>query len=191
MPKRKRFIILDDESLAKKSAEQKNVHTQKAEERADRAFRTFLQACGLDENNCDYWDFTTESLDSYLAKFWFGARKNIIDDSKHDENEEESENEEDPELKERMYSANSLRNYRYALGRIMKKKTGLDIISKESAQFAKSTEAFTDAMKELKKNGKGEIKNKSEISENGMLCRSTHLTYFRSRTISRQLFAIF
>ena len=164
MPKRKRFVLLDDEALAKKSAEQKNKNTEKAEQWADRAFRTFLQACGLDETDCDYWDFTEESLDDYLAKFWFGARKSTTDQGDSDN---ETDEEEDPNLKSTMYSANSLRNYRYALGRIIKKKKGLDIISKESQLFNKSTEAFLNAMKELKAFGKGEIRSKEEISEDG------------------------
>ena len=59
---------------------------------------------GRETNDCDNWDFTEESLDDYLAKFWFGARKNVQDDS-----EEESQETEDPELKCRMYKANSLK----------------------------------------------------------------------------------
>ena len=72
---KQRFILLDDEQLAKKNDDLKNSNTEKSNRRADRAFRSFLQAMGRETNDCDYWDFTEESLDDYLAKFWFGARK--------------------------------------------------------------------------------------------------------------------
>ena len=72
----------------------------------DKAFRTFLIACGRASDDCDYWDFTEAALDNYLAKFWSGARKTITVDVENAENEED-----DPELKSRMYSTNSIKNF--------------------------------------------------------------------------------
>ena len=139
MSKRKRFIILDDEQLAKKSKEQVNKNTEKSDKRADRAFRNFLVACGRAENDCDYWDFTPESLDDYLAKFWFGARKYVNGQSDEEESQEVDENNPDANEKSRMYSANSLKNYRYALNRLIKKYgSGMDIVSKNNILFKKS-----------------------------------------------------
>ena len=158
---KQRFILLDDDELDKKNDEQRNINTEKSNKRADTAFRSFLEAMGRATNDCDYWDFTEESLDDYLAKFWFGARKHIQEE---EENEEESETE--PKVK-RMYSANSLKNYRYALNRIIKNKRQLDITSKDNTKFSKSQKAFANAIKELKSKGKAEQKVKHEISEAG------------------------
>ena len=41
---------------------------------------------------------------------------------------------------------------------------------KDEKPFEKSKKAFEDALKELKKEGKGESKSKSEISEAGECC---------------------
>ena len=45
------------------------MNTEKSYKCADRALRSFLEAMGKATNDCDYWDFTEESLDDYLAKF--------------------------------------------------------------------------------------------------------------------------
>ena len=146
MSGKKRFLILSDEELEIKSKAQKNVNTDKSEKRADKAFRNFLIPCGREENDCDYWDFTEESLDDYLAKFWFGARKSIIVDIDEDEDEQ------DKEKKNRLYSANTLKNYRYTLGRLIRRNSsakGKDIMVKDANCFPKSQQAFEDALKEF------------------------------------------
>ena len=163
---KQRFVLMNDSDLERKNESQKNGNTEKSNRRADRAFRTFLEAMGRETNDCDYWDFTEESLDDYLAKFWFGARKNVQDDS-----EEESQETEDPELKCRMYKANSLKNYRYALNRILKKKRNIDITLKDNKNFTKSQEAFANVMRELKTEGKAESTMKYEITEQGELIK--------------------
>ena len=161
--KKNRFVLLDDKALEKKNDEQKNINTEKSNRRADRAFRSFLEAMGRETNDCDYWDFTEESLDDYLAKFWFGVRKDVSDD----EDEENTEEDSQEGSKLRMYSANSLKNYRYALNRIIKNKRQIDITAKENKNFTKSQAAFANAIKELKSEGKGEQKVKFEITEAG------------------------
>ena len=164
MASKQRFVLINDDVLTKKNDQQKNVNTEKSNRRADRAFRNFLEAMGRETNDCDYWDFTEESLDDYLAKFWFGARKTITED---DEEDSQDSVQADPELKARMYKANSLKNYRYALNRIIKKKKNVDITSKDNKNFQKSQEAFANAMRELKSEGKAESTMKFEISEEG------------------------
>ena len=155
----KRFLVMDDDEIASKSKQAKNSNTDKSERRADKAFRKFLEALGYDENDTDYWYFDEPTLDGCLAKFWFGARKDIW-------GEEDESN--DPDMKNRLYSANSLKNFRYGLNRILKNKGHLyDIIEKKTASFTRSRQAFADALKELKSEGKGEVHSYPEIDEEG------------------------
>ena len=163
MSKKRRFVILDDEELENKSKQCKNKNTERSEKRANAAFTKFLEACDVGTDRLDYWNFSAEELDTYLAKFWFGARK---DTTNFNDNEDDFE--EDPNLKEQCYSANTLKNFRYALNRIIKDKGNLpDLIDKSSIVFKKSQKAFVDAVKELKAQGKAEIKSKHEITEEG------------------------
>ena len=164
-----------------KAKEQKNKNTERSDKRAHTAFTKYLQAYGLEGEELEYWKFEASKLDTYLAKFWFGARKDVEDFS--DDNEDF---EPDPALKDKCYSANTIRNFRYALNRILKEKSDVrDIIEKGSKTFKKSQEAFTNAVKELKSQGKAEIHSKHEITEDG----KRHI--YLGQTASRQLFANF
>ena len=147
---------MTDDKLEEKSKKSKNDNTIRCEQRADKAFRKFLLANGCDQNDLDYWYFSEPRLDKYLSKFWFCACKNItcVEDSQ----------EEDPEF----YKANSLRNFRYSLNRILKQKGHLyDITNKRTASLQKSQQAFIDAIKELKENGKADMDSYPEIEETG------------------------
>ena len=156
----KRFLVLDDSELQEKTKKSKNSNTDKSERRADNAFKKFLVALGYEEDDTEYWFFDEPTLDDCLAKFWFGARKDIC--------EEDSDSENDPQMRQRMYSANTLKNFRYGLNRILKSKGHLfDIIDKKTASFTKSQKAFADAIKELKSEGKGEVHSYPEIEEEG------------------------
>ena len=160
----KRFVIINDEELASKSKKAKNENTVRTEKRADKAFTNFLMEMGVPEQNCDYWNYEEPELDTYLAKFWFGARK------QDDENSQEQDSS-DPELKKNMYKATTLRNMRYGLNRILKNKGHLyDITDKKTASFTKSQQAFNDAIKELKSEGKGDVSSYPEIEEEGKTC---------------------
>ena len=67
-----------------------------------------------------------------------------------------------------MYKANTLRNFRYGLNRILKTKGHLyDICDKKTASFTKFQQAFNDAIKELKREGKAEVESYPEIEEEG------------------------
>ena len=157
----KHFVVLDDYKLNQKTKICKNDNTEKSERRAHSAFTKFLVAMGVPEEQTDYWNFTEPELDNYLAKFWFGARKDICDDDSQD-------TEEDPELKQWLYKANTLRNFRYGLNRILRSKGHLyDITDKKTSSFIKSQQAFGDAIKEFKAEGKADIDSYPEIEDEG------------------------
>ena len=52
----------------------------------------------------NYWNYTEQELDNFLVKFWFATRKDLCEDSEEPENN-------DPEMKEHLYKANSVCNY--------------------------------------------------------------------------------
>ena len=85
MSKRKRFVILNDDELEQKAKQSKNKNTERSEKRANTAFTKFLEACGLKDDELEYWKFSPEDLDTHLAKFWFGARKDSADFSDEDD----------------------------------------------------------------------------------------------------------
>ena len=161
----KRFILMSDDDLESKSKKCKNFNTLKSERKADKAFRKFLVAMGVKEDQTDYWNYEEPELDKFLAKFWFGARKDICDD---DDSQDIN-----TEPKDRLYKATSLRSFRYGLNRVLKGRGHLyDITDKKTASFQKSQQAFIDAIKELKSEGKGDIEPYPEIEEEGKTSRS-------------------
>ena len=125
----------------------------KSDKKADRAFRRSLVLNGCADT--EYWLFDKPELDNYLAKFWLCVRK-------EDSDSKESETE-DPDKIGNKYSANTLRNFRYALNRILCSKGHLYNITEKGTSFLKSNEAFKVAIKELKKEGKAEVKSYPEI----------------------------
>ena len=156
----KHFLVINSYELEERSKKAKNSNTDKAEKRADQAFRKFLIALGKQEEDTEYWYYDEPTLDECLARFWFGARKDICEDQDYDE--------EDPEIKNRMYSANTLKAFRYGLNRVLKSKGQLyDIIDRKTASFTRSQKAFCDALKELKAEGKEEVHSYAEIQEEG------------------------
>ena len=160
---------MSDKDLEIKTKKCKNENTYKAEKRADKAFIKFLVAMGVDETDTNYWNYSEPRLDEYLAKFWFGVRKEDADDQETSES--------DPQMKERLYKANSLRNIRYSLNRVLKSKGHLyDITNKNTASFQKSQKAFNDAIKELKAEVKGDVKSHPEIEETGKFVLVTLLS---------------
>ena len=66
-----------------------------------------------------------------------------------------------------MYSANTLRSFRYGLNRILRTKGHLYKITDRGTSFLKSDEAFKVAIKELKMEGKAEIHSHPEINDQG------------------------
>ena len=151
-------VVYNDEEISMKKKKSENQNTVKSEERGDRAFQRFLTQCNADST--EYWLYTEPELDSYLAKFYLGAREFPNDD--------DPSFQEDPEQKSRKYSGNSLKNFCYALNRILKSKGHLyDIISKDGTSFKKCNQAYKVAMQELKDEGRAEVKSHPEIKEDG------------------------
>ena len=153
----KDLIISDDES-EKKLVGGKNVNTVKSEKKADKAFCRLLTSHGCTDTN--YWYFEEPELDNFLAKFWLCVHKD--DDDESDESDQE-----DPDKKDKKYSANTLKNFRYALNRILHTKGHLYNITEKGTSFLQSHKAFKVAIKELKSEGKAEVKSYSEINEDG------------------------
>ena len=144
---RSKSVVFTDQQLQEKQKAGKNINTTKTEEQADRAFKKFLTQCG--ESNLDYWSYEEPELDNFLSKFWFGARKDPESDYETDE--------EDPEHHNLMYSANTMKSFRYSLNRILKSKGHeYDIMNKNSLSFKRSQQTFLDSQKELKSLGKAD-----------------------------------
>ena len=139
--------MLSDEEIKQKKESLKNKNTQNADKRAETAFRNFLSDAGCDST--EFWFFTEHDLDSWLSKFWFGART-------VPQKEKESD----------MYSVNTLRGFAYGINRILRKH-GHEYDITKSLNFRKSQDAYKAAIKELKEHGKGYVKSAEEIDENG------------------------
>ena len=153
-----RFIVYSESEIAGKHDAARNINTSRSEGRANSAFQKFLTQIGKDDVR--YWLYEEDELDLLLGKFWFGARKDPDKDYESDP--------EDNQKEKLMYSANTMRNFQYALNRILKSKGhNYDIISPSSLSFKRSQKAFTASQKELKKLGKAAIKSTQEISEDG------------------------
>ena len=127
------FVLYSEEELKEKHDLSKNKNTIKSEARANSAFQKFLVQAGKED--LQYWFYEETELDEMLEKFWFGARK-----CSESDNETEGE---DTEKEDLMYSANTVKNFRYALNQILKNKGHLyDIINTSNMSFRKSQEAF-------------------------------------------------
>ena len=151
-------VVYDDDQISVKKRKSENQNTVKSEERVNRAFQRFLAQC--DVKSTDYWYFTEPELDKHLAKFYLGACKFSTD--------EDATFDEDPDQKSRKYSANSLKIFWHTLNQILKQKGHLyDIISENGTSFKKSNDAYKVAMRELKDEGKAEVKSHPEIEEEG------------------------
>ena len=88
---------------------------------------TFLTTMGVDEKNLDYWNYTKPELDTYLDKFWFGARKDVDMDT--------PDPEQDDNMIGMLYKANSLCNFQYIQNRILKQKGHLHDIKKTASCY--------------------------------------------------------
>ena len=92
--------------------------------------------------------------------------------TKDDSDSDESDNE-GPDKKQNKYSANTLRNFCYALNPILRSKGHLFNITEKGTSFMKSNDTFKVAIKDLKKEGKAEFKSYPEISKED----SKHLNF--------------
>ena len=147
-PPKKHFKVLSDNELALKRRQLMNENTLVAEKNVDTAFREFLREIGYE--SIEYHLFEEEELSKMLSKFWFAARK------KPEPNKTENE----------MYSVSTLRSFKYAINRILKKK-GHEYDITKSPNFKSCMDAFEDAIKELKEHGTGHVNSADEITDEG------------------------
>ena len=148
-PPKKLFKFLSDQELALKRRQMENQHTLNAERNADAAFKEFLKESGCE--TIEYHLLEELELSKWLSKFWFAARM------------KPKSEEYDGEL----YSVSTLRSFRYVINRILKKK-GHDYDITKSPNFKTCMDAFNDAVKEMKENGKGHVNSADEIMEEGI-----------------------
>ena len=150
-----------ESELVNKHQAAKNINTTRSDDRANSAFQKFLGELGKEDLR--YWLYEEEELDIALEKFWFGARKSPDEECESDP--------EDPQKVSLMYSANTMRNFRYGLNRILKSKGhNYDIISPSNLSFRRSQHAFLASQKELKDLGKAQVHSAPEITEDGKHC---------------------
>ena len=162
-PPRKRFAHYSEEELKEKSESVQKKNTLKNEEKAERAFKSYLTEIGV--KNTDFYTYTEAELDGHLAKFWFGPRKVPKRGNKStfmsDINDVEA-------VEDNKYKVGSLYTMRHSLNRALKRYGhNFDITKKASISFTKSIKAFEDAIAELKKEGKGFVRNTPEITQAG------------------------
>ena len=149
----------DEISEKKTSTTPKN--TIKANLKAARAFRAYLEECNDHPDVC-FESFSAEKLNDALEGFWLGARK------------QKSDGETPGSIragtggggKQAFYKASTLENLRHSLNRYLKSppnEKGFDII--KDKEFSASNESFKAALRELKDIGKGEISHHPEIAE--------------------------
>lgn len=138
----RRFAHFSPDEIEKKKSASVPINTKRANEKAARALRAYLLECDGGCGRFNFEDFTTAELDSALEGFWFSARN----------------------ANGGKYRASSLDNLRHGLGRYLKAppfNRSFDII--RDREFQASNEAFKGALRELKQEGKADVKHYPEI----------------------------
>jgi hypothetical protein len=142
--KSNRFLMLTPDEIKEKERGAKNKHSKSAEERAARAFVSFIKQ-SEEEVDLDFTKFNDAELDAWLARFWHGARTR----------------------EEKSYRCSSLNNIRFSLNRHLQDKCDRDIDIIHGAAFKNSTSKFNTAMELLKDEGQGFVKHYDEITQDG------------------------
>ena len=138
----RRFSIHSEAEIDRKKAESTPKNTLSANSKAGRVFRAYLMERGDGTERVDFEDFSEKELNSALEGFWFSART----------------------IKGELYKASTLETLRHSLSRYLRSppfNKGYDLI--KDKEFRSSSEAFKGALRELKAEGKGEIKHHAEI----------------------------
>lgn len=139
----KRFEEISEDDLKIRQESLKNNNTTKNEKKAEAVFKEYLIQVGEEDN---FYQFSEEKLDKHLAKFWFAAR------TKHGQK----------------YKVGSLQTIRYGLNRALKRfGHKFDITKRQCTAFTSSINAYEDATKMLKQEGKGFTKNHKAIETAG------------------------
>ena len=125
---KQRFGNLNIEEVRDKEDEFRNPNSAKNEKKAIEAFKCYLRQIEAKTGD-DFFTFTEQELDEYLATFYWNARTKKGD----------------------KYKASSLETLRYALYRALKNYGhAFDITDKKSASFQTSIKAFETVMKDSK-----------------------------------------
>ena len=157
-----RFVEYTTEQIAENNANQINKNSVKNEEKAVKCFKLFLEQNKVEDS--DFFTYSDEVLDLWLAKFYWGARTE----------------------KREKYTCSSMTTMRYALNRALQKSgKQFDITKKEYRAFIHSINSFDAAMKDLKKCGKGSVKNTPEITPS-----RKSKQFFHSNNFNRTLIKI-
>ena len=136
-----RFEIFNSQEIKDNNDGQVNKNSVKNEEKAIKCFKAFLSA--NKEEDTDFFEYPDKKLDKWLAKFYWGARTE----------------------KGEKYSCSTMTTMRYGLNRALQKHgKSYDITKKQYKNFIYSINSFEMAMCDLKKSGKGTVKNTPEIT---------------------------
>ena len=140
-PPVKRFKQVSEIDIQSKKEAFKNSNTAANERKAVKNFKQFLQ---FNQKDPDFFNYTEQELDEWLAKFYIGTHT----------------------VKGEYYTSGSLHTIRYGLNRALQEFGHLyDITDKKNRSFMSSNKAFEIALKEIKNAGKGFHTNTPEISE--------------------------
>lgn len=151
----------DEISEKKTSSTPKN--TIRANLKAARAFRAFLEESNDYSDDVCFESFSADKLNGALEGFWLGARKQKSDGDAPAGSIRAGTG---GNGKQAFYKASTLENLRHSLNRYLKSppnEKGFDII--KDREFSASNESFKAALRELKDIGKGEISHHPEIAE--------------------------
>ena len=136
-----RFEIFNSQEIKDNNDGQVNKNSVKNEEKAIKCFKAFLSA--NKEEDTDFFEYPDEKLDKWLAKFYWGACTE----------------------KGEKYSCSTMTTMRYGLNRALQKhEKSYDITKKQYKNFIYSINSFEMATRDLKKSGKGTVKNTPEIT---------------------------
>ena len=133
-------IICEEVEEKQRSLQNKSIKSK--EKTAIEHFKAYLQWAGED---LDFFNFPEDKLDAYLSTFWFNICSNAGE----------------------LYKVKTLEGIRYSLNRALKDHGAKFDITSKSSTFQTSIHAFEDVKKELKKEGKGTVTHRPEITPQG------------------------
>ena len=136
-----KFGNLSENEVVNKQKLLQNKSTKSKETTAYYQFKAYLEHLG--ETDTEFMQFEASKLNKFLTTYWFNVRT------------ESGE----------MYQMKTLEGIRYSLSRVLKKRgSDFDITNRSNEAFITSTLAFEDAKKELKREGKGNVKHIPDVS---------------------------
>ena len=160
--KRKRFEDFSADEIKEKWLATIPKATTKCNLKWQRVLREYLAEKGF--TSTEYWCYPDDDFDAILSKFWFEVRTQrppLTAEEMIDARENKLD------LHPELYTIASLRNLRNGLSHCMAIR-GREIDLTTDPRYTKSQNAFQDACKELKKVGKGAVKNFPEIEHSGL-----------------------